>query len=46
MEQTKETKRVLVGWPGFDGSILLSGNNPALVTEEHRAKCQSAITAL
>ena len=46
MEQTKETKRVLVGWPGFDGSVLLSGNNPALVNDAHRTKCQSAIAAL
>lgn len=46
MEQTKETKRVLVGWPGFDGSILLAGNNPAMVNEEHRTKCTSAIEAL
>jgi hypothetical protein len=46
MEQTKETKRVLVGWPGFDGAVLLSGNNPALVTAEHRIKNQSAQIAV
>lgn len=46
MEQTKETKRVLIGWPGFDGAVLLSGNNPSLVSDEHRAKNQSAIEAL
>lgn len=46
MEQTKETKRVLLGWPSFDGAVLLSGNNPASVTDEHRAKTQAAIAAL
>jgi hypothetical protein len=46
MNQTKETKCVLLGWEGFDGSMLLSGNNPDLVTEEHRKKNQFAITKL
>lgn len=46
MEQTKETKRVLIGWPGFDGALLLSGNNPALVSDEHKFKAQAAIDAL
>jgi hypothetical protein len=46
MEQIKETKRVLLGWPGLDSAALLAGAMLDKITSEHRAKVQSALTAV
>jgi hypothetical protein len=46
MEQVKEKKKVLTGWPILNGTVLLAGGNPGLVTQEHHNKIQSSLLAV